>query len=68
MCGGVSSACILCTTCVQHPQRAEKDVGSFGTRITDGCEALYCCWELNPSPLQEQMPSTNDNDISPAAS
>lgn len=26
------------------------------TVVTDSCESPYQCWELNPSPQQEQQP------------
>lgn len=35
------------------PWKVEEDMGSTGTRLTDGCEPLSGCWELNPGPLQE---------------
>lgn len=30
------------------PWRPEKDVGSLGTKITDGCKPFCECWELSP--------------------
>lgn len=35
-------------------QRTDKGIGSLEPGITDGCEPRCGCWELNPSPLQEQ--------------
>ena len=43
----------LCTTCVT--QRSKEGIGSPGTGVTDKCEHLCGCWELNPDPLQEQV-------------
>lgn len=37
---------LLCTTCMQYPQRLEEGVGSPETRIIGGCDL--------PSPLPEQ--------------
>ena len=31
-----------------------EGVGSTGTGVTDSCELLCGCWELNPAPLKEQ--------------
>lgn len=43
---------------VHHVQtvsrRPEKDTGSHGTGITDGCKLTCGCWELNLGHLQEQ--------------
>lgn len=36
------------------PWRSEG-VGPPGTGVMGGCEPLCGCWELNPSPLQEQQ-------------
>jgi hypothetical protein len=33
-------------------------VGSPKTRVTDGCNLLWGCWELNPGFLEEQSVST----------
>jgi hypothetical protein len=47
-------ACI-CALCVQGLKRSAEGVRSFGTRVTDGCELLCGCWELNLDLLQEQL-------------
>ena len=44
----------LCTTCMSEAKEASKFIRSLGTRITDGCELPYGCWELNLGPLEEQ--------------
>lgn len=44
----------LCTTCVHCLCRPDKGVGVPGTRVIDGSELPRGCWELNPSPLEEQ--------------
>jgi len=31
-----------------------EELGSPGTGVTDSCELPCECWELNPSPLEEQ--------------
>lgn len=35
-----------------YPQKAEEDVR---TAVTEACDLLYGCWELDPGPLQEQQ-------------
>lgn len=35
-------------------QRTEENTGSFGSRLTVGCELPCGCWEQNRAPLQEQ--------------
>ena len=35
--------------------RPEEGIGSPGTGVLDGCEALYECWDPNPGPLKEQV-------------
>jgi hypothetical protein len=39
---------------------------SASDSITDGCEPLCGCWELNPGPLEEQYSALNGWAISPA--
>lgn len=34
------------------PQKPEEDAR---TRVTEGCDLLYGCWELDMGPLQEQQ-------------
>lgn len=43
----------VCNTCVQWLWKPEEGVGCSGTRVTDDCESLYGCWELNPIPFQD---------------
>ena len=35
-------------SCLRTPQKRESDL------ITDGCEPLYGCWDLNLGPLEKQ--------------
>lgn len=42
----------MCAPCVCS---AEEDIASPG--VSDSCELLCGCWELNPGPLVEQPPS-----------
>lgn len=44
--------CVLCACLV--PKEARGRIGSPGTEITEGCELLCGCWELNPDSLEEQ--------------
>lgn len=39
--------------CVWCPLRKEEVVGSPRTAVTDGCEALCGCWELNLCSLKD---------------
>jgi hypothetical protein len=34
--------------------RPEEGIRSPETEVIDGCETAYGCWELNPSPPEEQ--------------
>lgn len=36
------------------PWRSKEGTGSPGTGVINGYEPPYWCWELKPSPLQEQ--------------
>ena len=42
--------------CVPHEYSAwpEEGTGPPGTRVTEGCELTYGCWEWNSGPLEEQ--------------
>lgn len=42
----------FCTTCVPVPQKPKEDIGSPGTRGTEGCEPP--CRESNLGPCEEQ--------------
>lgn len=53
-------ACMFCLylyVCVSHsclvPTEPEARVRSHDTRVVDGCELPYGCWEPSPGPLQE---------------
>jgi hypothetical protein len=48
----------LCTVCMQYLKRPEEGDRSPEAGVTDACELLCGCWELNPGPLQVQPPST----------
>ncbi|KAL6040702.1 hypothetical protein STEG23_006982, partial [Scotinomys teguina] len=52
------------TVCLQKSEEAVG--GSPGTGVTDSCELLYGCWELNPGPLQEQDISSHPSLHSPS--
>lgn len=36
------------------PQRTDDGIGFLEPGVMDGCEPHCGCWELSPSPLQEQ--------------
>lgn len=61
-------ACFACMyVCVPHafqvPVEAKKEgIGSPETGVTDGCEPLCRCWELNPDPLSE-LPLTAESSL-----
>lgn len=40
--------------CAGCPQMPESVIRSPRTGVTDSCELLCGCWELNPGPLEEQ--------------
>lgn len=42
------------STCVQFPQRSGEGSGAPGTGVIACCEQVRG-WDLNPSPLQEQL-------------
>lgn len=42
---------VMCTVCVQKPRDVFR---SSSTEVADSREPPCACWELNPSPLQEQ--------------
>lgn len=37
------------------PLEAKRGIGSLESRITDFCELLCGCWELNQGPREEQL-------------
>ena len=43
-----------CSTCVHCIWRPEVSTTSSVIGVIDGCEPPYGCWELNPSPQEEQ--------------
>lgn len=49
------------------PAEARKDFRSSGTGVTDSCELLSGCWELNHGPLEEQASVLNRWAVSPAS-
>jgi hypothetical protein len=54
MCMSVLPACVyVYHVCSAHGgQKSVSDLLELW--VTDGCEPLCECWELNPGPLQEQ--------------
>lgn len=44
----------LITKCVQCQKRPEEDIVSPPTKVADGCEPPFGCWELNMGLLKEQ--------------
>lgn len=54
MCMSLLSAYSLCNVCLPGVQRPEKGIKSLGTRVADGCKLSCGCWEIDPSPLEEQ--------------
>lgn len=51
-----------------HPQRPEEGVESAGSRITDGRELPYGCWELNLSCLEGEPSALLLSPLQPEAS
>lgn len=51
MCISICLNAHICITCIQC---TEEGVGSPETGVTDDCEPLCGCRELNLSPLEEQ--------------
>lgn len=52
----------MCTV----PEEARKGCWSPVSGVTDGCELLYGCWELNPGLLEEQpVPITTETFLQP---
>jgi hypothetical protein len=45
----------LCIYTCPVPSEFRRGVRTLGIGITDGCESLYECWELNLGPLEEQL-------------
>lgn len=45
---------------------SELGFRAFGNGVTDGCERLCGCWELNPGLLEDQLAHSYFWDISPA--
>lgn len=37
------------------PVEAREGIGFLETKVTDGCDPVCECWELNPSPWEEQQ-------------
>lgn len=53
--GGLLILC-LCITCVPSAGSVQKrEWRSSRPRVTEGCESLYEFWELNLSPLEDQL-------------
>lgn len=52
MCMSVSSVCVRAHVCASHvflePLKAEEGARSPEFEVTDGCELLNGCWELQP--------------------
>lgn len=44
----------VCIVYAWYLQTPEEGIGPFGTKVTDSCEPLYRCWELNSGLAQEQ--------------
>jgi hypothetical protein len=44
----------VCAPYVPGVQEDQKIFQIPESRVTDACESLCGCWELNPGPLQEQ--------------
>lgn len=44
--------CTMCMSCVGRDSKRAS--GPLGVELTDDCESLYVCWELNLIPLEEQ--------------
>jgi hypothetical protein len=51
MCAGTLSVCMSVYRIPAECPRRPEAVGSFGTRVRDGCEPPCGCWELNLGPL-----------------
>jgi hypothetical protein len=51
----------------QYQHRPEEGIRSSGTGVTDSCELLSGCWELNHGPLEEQASVLNRWAVSPAS-
>jgi hypothetical protein len=49
----ISCAQVFCLYCLA-PLEFRRWHQMPGAGFTDGCEAMYGCWELNPCPLQEK--------------
>ena len=67
MCVDVLPTCMavhhMCA--VPMPEKAKReDIGSPGTRVTNGCELPCGHWESNRGPLQEQTAVFNHRAIS----
>ena len=48
---------LMCTTCIQYPQRPEEGTRSSGTRVIEGYKPGCAYWGQSLGPLQEQMDS-----------
>lgn len=44
----------MCTTLVCYLKRPEEGIRFTATGVTDICELLCVCWELNPDSLENQ--------------
>lgn len=38
-----------------YAQRSKQGIGVPGTGVTDDCDLFCGCWEMDPSPLEEQV-------------
>lgn len=45
----------LCIKCLPGAPAGQKNVGSLATEVTQCCEPLYGCWELNVNPSKEEL-------------
>lgn len=52
------------TTCVEHPQRPEENIGFSGTGVTDGGNLQYGCCDLNLG-LEQQVLLTTEPSLQP---
>lgn len=54
MCMSVLPVCMFVCRILAYLWRSEEGIGSYGTRVTGGCELPCRCEGPNPGPLQEQ--------------
>ena len=55
MCMGNLHECMSVHHTCTVPTKPEENIVSLGTRVTEGCEPPYGCWELNQGPLDELL-------------